>query len=155
MIILKQYIVSLSSKGLQSVVFCKHSCVFCHIDQCSFKAYPWLRLLSPSVSLQLVLLATSSLFPAPFPAQCVPLTAEPARRDPRCANVAAAFTGQPVMPTPLPARVSFVCVLLNLIPMDPQKTQFLSLTMREESELSPSFLTQCDEIYSTSRRKTC
>lgn len=60
------------------------------------------------VSLQLVLWATSSPSRALFPARCVLPTVEPARRDPPRVNVAAAFIGQPMMPTPPPAQVSFV-----------------------------------------------
>lgn len=64
------------------------------------------------VSLQPVPWATSSRFRAQFPAQCVPPTAEPARRDRVCVNVVAAFTEQPTTPTPLPAQVSFVCLFM-------------------------------------------
>lgn len=60
------------------------------------------------VSLQLVQWATSSPSRVLFPARCVPPTAEPARRDRVCVNVAAAFIGQRMMPTLLPAQVSFV-----------------------------------------------
>lgn len=62
--------------------------------------------------LQPVLWATSSLFQALFPALCVHPTAEPARKDRGCVNVAAASTGQPTMPTLLPAQVSFVCLFV-------------------------------------------
>ena len=65
------------------------------------------------VSLQLVRWATSSRLRAPFPARCVPPTAGPARRDRVCVNVAADFTGQPMMPTLLPAQVSFVGLFVN------------------------------------------
>lgn len=61
---------------------------------------------------QLAPWATSSRSPALCPAPCVPLTAGPARKDPTCASVAAASTGQPTMPTLLPAQVSFVCLFI-------------------------------------------
>jgi len=64
------------------------------------------------VSLQPVLLAISSPFLALFPAPCAHPTAEPARRDRLRVNVAAAFIVQPMMPTPLPAQVSFVCLFV-------------------------------------------
>lgn len=69
------------------------------------------KLNPPCVSLsplQIVLWATSSPSPALFPARCVLPTAEPARRDRLCVNVAVAFIGQQMMPTLLPAQVSFV-----------------------------------------------
>lgn len=62
----------------------------------------------PHVSLQLVRWATSSPSQALFPAQSARPTAEPARKDRRHVNAAAPFIGQPVMPTPQPAQVSFV-----------------------------------------------
>lgn len=65
-----------------------------------------------SVSPQLVLWATSSLSLAPLPALCVRPTAEPARRDRVCANVAVAFIVQPTMPTLPPAQVSLVCLFV-------------------------------------------
>lgn len=64
------------------------------------------------VSPQLVLWATSSLSLAPIPALCVRPTAEPARRDRVCANVAVAFIVQPTMPTLPPAQVSLVCLFV-------------------------------------------
>lgn len=66
----------------------------------------------PHVSLQLVRWATSSPSPAPFPAQSARPTAEPARKDRLHVNAAAAFIGQPVMPTPQPAQVSFVSLFV-------------------------------------------
>ncbi len=68
---------------------------------------------SSYLPLQLVRWATSSPFQALFPAWCVPPTAEPARRDLVSVNVAAAFTGQAMMPTLLPAQVSFVGYLFT------------------------------------------
>lgn len=64
------------------------------------------------VYLQPVPWATSSLFRAPFPALCVPQTAEPARRGRVCVNVAVVSTEQPTMLTLLPAQVSFVCLFV-------------------------------------------
>lgn len=75
-------------------------------------SHPCLFFVSP----QLVLWATSSQFLALFPALCVPPTAEPARRDQVCVNVAAAFIGLLTMPTPLPAQVSFVCMFVYIRP---------------------------------------
>lgn len=64
------------------------------------------------VCLQLVRWATSSRSQAPLPAQSVRPTAEPARKDRLHVNAAAAFIGQPGMPTPLPAQVSFVTLFV-------------------------------------------
>lgn len=64
------------------------------------------------VSLQLVRWAISSRSQAPLPAQCARPTAEPARKDRLHVNAAAAFIGQPGMPTPLPAQVSFVSLFV-------------------------------------------
>ena len=65
-------------------------------------------LVSLYVPSQLVQWATSSLSQALFLARFVLPTAGPARRDRLCVNVAVAFIVQPMMPTPLPAQVSFV-----------------------------------------------
>lgn len=64
------------------------------------------------VSPQLVRWATSSPSQAPFPAQSARPIAEPARKDRLHVNAAAAFIGQPGMPTPLPAQVSFVTLFV-------------------------------------------
>lgn len=64
------------------------------------------------VSLQLVRWATSSPSQVPFRARSARPIAEPARRDQLHANAAAAFIGQPGMPTPLPAQVSFVTLFV-------------------------------------------
>lgn len=66
------------------------------------------------VPLQPVRWVTSSQSQDLFPARRVPPTAEPARRGRECVNVAAAFTEQPMMPTPLPAQVSTVCLFVCL-----------------------------------------